>query len=121
RSGEATRVAESTGPVKVAGMIEPARMAVPARRVMTPKRRTVRNIGTVVVDNTAAMPISPPVMPTPSKAAKYADPEAKSKVDPRTGNEQPRNRHPAWIERKRVAVDEPGIVRRDIDDVRGCG
>jgi hypothetical protein len=40
-------------------------------------------------------------------AAEYPDTHAE--VHPRAVEEQPGNRHPAWIERRRFAINEPGV------------
>ncbi len=75
----------------------------------------VGDVGVVVVDHAMAMPVASPVMPTPPKSSEEADPEADSKSNPRSGQEDPRHGIPAWICDDRLTVDEPRIVRRHVD------
>ena len=78
----------------------------------------VGNVGVVVVDHRAAVPIVSPVMPAPPKTPEEADPEADSKSNPRSGKENPRHGIPAWICKDRLAIHEPGIIGRHIDHLR---
>ncbi len=57
-------------------------------------------------------------MPAPPKSSEEADPEADSKSNPRSGQEDPRHGIPAWICDDRLAIHEPGIIGRHIDHLR---
>ncbi len=81
-------------------------------------RSTVRDVGVVVVDHPMAMPVASPVMPAPPKSSEEADPEADSKSNPRSGQEDPRHGIPAWIGDDRLAIHEPRIIGRYVDDLR---
>ena len=78
----------------------------------------VGDIGVVVVYHPVAMPVASPVMPAPTKSSEQAHPEADSKSNSRSRQEDPRHGIPAWICDDRLAVCEPGIIGRYIDDLR---
>jgi len=78
----------------------------------------VGDVGVVVVDHCAAVPVVSPVMPTPPISSEKAEPEADSKSNPRSGQEDPRNGIPTWIRDDRLAIYEPGIIGRHVDHFR---
>ena len=78
----------------------------------------VGDIGVVVVYHPVAMPVASPVVPAPTISSEETDAEADSKSDPRSGQEDSRHGIPAWICDDRLAVCEPGIIGRYIDDLR---
>ena len=57
-------------------------------------------------------------MPAPTKPSEETDPEAHSKSNPSSGKEDPRHGIPAWIRDDRVAIHEPGIIGRHVDNIR---
>ena len=81
-------------------------------------RSAVRDVGVVVVNHCPAVPVVSPVMPAPPISSEKAEPEADSKSNPRSGQEDPRNGVPAWIRDDRLTVDEPGIIGRHVDHFR---
>ena len=81
-------------------------------------RPAVGDVGVVVVDYPVAMPVASPVMPAPPISSEKADPQADSKSNPRSAQEDPRHGIPAWIGDDRLAVHEPGIIGRHVDHLR---
>ena len=81
-------------------------------------RSAVRNVGVVVVDRCSAVPVVSPVMPAPPISSKKTEPEADSKSNPRSGQEDPGHGIPAWIRDDRLTVHEPGIIGRHVDHFR---
>ena len=78
----------------------------------------VGDVGVVVVDHPMPMPIASPVMPAPTIPSEETDAEPYSKSNPHSRQEYPRHGIPAWIGKDRVAIHEPGIIGRHIDDLR---
>src|SRR5712664_3462001 len=78
----------------------------------------VRDVGVVVVDYPVAMPVASPVMPAPTIHSEETDAEPDSKSDPRFGKEDSWHGVPAWICDDWLAIHEPGIIGRYIDDLR---
>src|ERR1700676_1417766 len=81
-------------------------------------RSAVGDVGIVVVNRCAAMPVVSPVMPAPSKSSEEADTESDSKSNPRSRQEDSRHGIPAWICDYGLAIHEPGIVGRHVDHLR---
>src|SRR5216683_731217 len=81
-------------------------------------RPAVRDVRVVVVDHPMAVPIASPVMPAPPISSEKADPKADSKSNPGSGQEDSRHGIPAWICDDGLAVHEPGIIGRYINDLR---
>ena len=78
----------------------------------------VGDVGVVVVNHPMAVPIASPVMPAPTIPSEETDAEPDSKSDPHSSQENPRHGIPAWIGKDRVAIHEPGIIGRHVDDLR---
>src|SRR5713226_4447911 len=78
----------------------------------------VGDVRVVVVDHPVAMPVASPVMPAPPESSEEADPEADSKSNSRSSQEDPRHGIPAWIGDDWLAIHEPGIIGRHINDLR---
>ena len=81
-------------------------------------RSAVGDVGVVVVDHPMAMPVASPVMPSPSESSEEADPEANSKPNPWSRQEDPWHGIPAWVCHDRLAIHEPRIIGRHVDDLR---
>src|SRR5260370_11437265 len=81
-------------------------------------RSAVGDVGVVVVDYPVAMPVASPMMPAPPVSSEETDAEPDSKSDPRSGKEDSRLGIPAWICDDRLAIYEPGIISRNINDLR---
>src|SRR5712664_1437466 len=81
-------------------------------------RPAVGDVGAVVVNHPVAMPVASPVMPAPTISSEVADSKANSKSNPRSGQEDSRHRIPARIRDDRLAIHEPGVIGRYIDDLR---
>src|SRR5580692_7713573 len=103
---------EPAGATQLTGMTQPTGAA------MAPESGTARNIRCMVVVDPVTVPVGSPVMPTPAIAAENSDPDSQAEVDSGTVDEQPRDRHPARIERERFAINEPRIIFRDVHDIR---
>ena len=78
----------------------------------------VGDVGVVVVNHPMAMPIASPVMPAPTISSEETDAEPDSKSNPHPSQEDPRHGIPAWIGHDRVAIHQPGIIGRHVDDLR---
>jgi hypothetical protein len=78
----------------------------------------VGDVGVVVINRGPAMPVVSPVMPAPTIPSEETDAEPDSKSNPRSSQEDPRHGIPAWICDDRLAVHEPGIIGRYIDNFR---
>src|SRR5467141_4758921 len=111
RSASVERVAT----VEVA-VVEIAAAAV--KVVAIDDRSAVGDVGVVVVDHPVAMPVASPVMPAPPVSSEETDAEPDSKSNPCSGQEDPRYGIPAWICDDWLAIHEPGIIGRYIDDLR---
>ena len=81
-------------------------------------RSAVGDVGVVVVDHGMAVPVASPVMPAPTISAEETDAEPESKSNARPSQENPRHWIPAWICDDRVAIHQPGIIGRHVDDLR---
>src|ERR1700687_2085624 len=78
----------------------------------------VGDVGVVVVDHPMAMPVGSPVTPAPPKSSEEPDPEADSKSNPHSGEEDPWYGIPTWICNDWLAIHEPGIIGRHVDHLR---
>ena len=72
---ERARMAKLARMTKAIDMTKLAGMPKRTGAAMAPESGTVRNVRRVVIDNTVAVPVGSPVMPTPAVAAKYSDPD----------------------------------------------
>src|SRR5260370_26703221 len=81
-------------------------------------RPAVGDVGVVVVNHPMAMPVASPVMPSPTISSEETDAEPNSKSNPRSGEEDSRHGVPARIRDDRLAIHEPGIIGRYIDNLR---
>src|SRR5271154_1697452 len=82
------------------------------------KRRAPRVVPVVVINGVVVVPIESPVAPAPAEAAEESDAEAVSvervnSVVPNSGI-----RVPSRPGNNGAAVDNPGIIRRDVHDLR---
>ena len=115
------RVSVEGIPVIEIVMVEVAAIKVVAGDVIAiDDRSAVGDIGVVVVDHPMAMPIASPVMPAPTIPSEETDAESDSKSNPSSGKEDSRHGVPTWICDHRLAVNEPGIISRHIDDFGVC-
>src|SRR6266850_5168360 len=78
----------------------------------------VGDVGVVVVNHAMAVPVASPVMPAPTVPSEETDAEPDSKSNPSPSQENPRHGIPAWIGDDRIAVHQPGIIRRHVDHLR---
>src|SRR5205807_692758 len=113
RPGYATVVKAAEGTRARAGLNvlrrEPVVRARKPSRVWTPmeiagvtteiaaidERPAVGNVGVVVIDDRAVMPVESPVMPSPTKAAEVADSETYTEPNRRAADENAGNRIPS--------------------------
>src|SRR5882757_3940649 len=78
--------------------------------------RAVGDVPVVVVIQLVMVPVSSPMVPTPTKAAENSDADSDAEENSRP-DEHVRTSDPTRIERERVSVDIPRIVFRHINDV----
>src|SRR5216684_1448131 len=105
--------------VECVAMVEVAVIeVVVAEIVAINDRSAVGDVGVVVVNHPMAMPVASPVMPAPAISSEETDTEPNSKSNPRSGEEDSRHGVPARIRDDRLAIHEPGIICRYIDDLR---
>ena len=78
----------------------------------------VGDVAVVVEDDSVAMPVISPVVPSPAKAAKEADAKAEAKRNSRPGKVQSWIPIPARPNSEGLAIDQPGIVCRHINHLR---
>src|SRR5882724_8723817 len=100
------RTASRTPALKSSAMIE-----VPAGVV----------VGVVVVDDIVMMPIISPVVPAPAKTAEEADSKAETKRNTRSGKVQSGIPIPAGPDPDGLSIREPGIIFRNVNDLRVRG
>jgi len=86
--------------------------------VVISKDSAVGDVGVVVVDDTVMMPIISPVVPAPAKTAEEADSKAEAKRNTRSGKVQSWIPIPAWPDPNRLSIREPGIILRNVNDLR---
>ena len=111
----------AAGPASVerVAMVEVAVIeVVVAEIVAINDRPAVGDVGVVVVNHPMAMPVASPVMPAPTISSEETDAEPDSKSNPRSGEEDSRHGVPARIRDDGLAIHEPGIIGRYIDDLR---
>src|SRR5580704_12272882 len=77
----------------------------------------VRDIRVIAVSQVVFVPIRTPVVPSPAEAAVEADTNSEPEPDPRPIVVEPWNANPGGVVGERVAVDDPGIVFRNINDL----
>src|SRR6266850_3302296 len=107
--------------VKCVAMVEVAAVEIATaavKAVAIDDSSAVGDVGVVVVNHAMAVPVASPVMPAPTKSSEEAHPEADSKSNPSSGQENPRHGIPAWIGDDRVAIHQPGIISRHVDYLR---
>src|SRR5437016_4174507 len=105
--------------VERVAMVEVAAIEVAVVEVVAiDDRSAVGDVGVVVVNHPMAMPVASPVMPSPSESSEEADPEANSKPNPWSRQEDPWHGIPAWVCHDRLAIHEPRIIGRHVDDLR---
>ena len=81
-------------------------------------RSAVGDVGVVVVDDSMAMPVTSPVMPAPAKSSEEADSKSKPEGNCRTVKKDSGNWVPTRVGDDGRPVHEPGIIGRNIDDLR---
>lgn len=79
---------------------------------------TVGDVTVVIEKNAVTMPVITPMSPPPAKAAKEAHSKTEAPCQARTLKVQPRIPIPAWPDRERISVDQPGIVLGYINHLR---
>src|SRR5580692_6613663 len=108
-----------TASVKRVAVVEVAMVEVAVIKVVAINNRsTMRDVGVVVVDHSVAVPVPSPVIPAPPKSPEESNSESRAEVKSRTAIKDSGHRIPTWVGDDGIAVDEPGIIRRDIDHIR---
>src|SRR5713101_7751784 len=107
---------KSTSPMKSVAMIEVCTRVV--ERVVIGEDSAVGDVGVVVEDDSVATPVVSPVVPAPAIAAKEADAKAQAKRNSRSGKIQPWIPIPAWPDPDRLAIHEPGVIFRHVNNLR---
>ena len=107
---------KSASTMKSAAMIEVPGRAI--ERVVIGEDSAVGDVGVVVEDDSVAMPIISPVVPAPAEAAEEADAIAEAKRNSRSGKIQPWIPIPTWPDPDRPSIHEPGIIFRQINNLR---
>jgi hypothetical protein len=64
------------------------------------------------------VPIHSPGTPPPAESEKWSDGESDSEVNSRPSPPNARNVDPIRPRRDGISVDKPGIIRRNINDIR---
>src|ERR1700681_4550231 len=73
------------------------------------------DVGVVIVNHRAAVPIVSPMTPAPTISSEKPEPESDAKSNAHSGQENPRLGIPSGICDDRRTVDEPRIVLRHVD------
>src|SRR5882757_7073453 len=119
RSVEPRTSAAEPASVERVAMVEVAVIeVVVAEIVAINDRPAVGDVGVVVVNHPMAMPVASPVLPAPTMSSEETDAEPNSKSNPRSGEEDSGHGIPTRIRDDRLAIHEPGIIGRYIDDLR---
>src|SRR5260370_21600687 len=119
RSVEPRTSAAGPASVERVAMVEVAVIeVVVAEIVAINDRPPVGDVGVVVVNHPMAMPVASPVIPAPTISSEATDAEPNSKSNPRSGEEDSRHGVPARIRDDRLAIHEPRIIGRYIDNLR---
>src|SRR5579864_8155725 len=78
----------------------------------------VRDVSIVVVSYFVVMPVTIPVVPPPAKSPEETDSKSSPEVQSRAVKKYSGHGIPARVGKNGIAVHEPGIVRRDIHNIR---
>jgi len=106
-------------PAECASVVEVAVIEIGVvEAVAIDDRSAVRNVDVVVVDHSMAVPVASPVMPAPAKSSEEADSKSKPEGNCRAVKKDPRYWVPTRVGDDRRPVHEPGIIGRNIDDLR---
>jgi hypothetical protein len=81
------------------------------------RQSSAADVTAMVVKQPTAVPVGAPVAPSPAKPGKQPDTDAQPERIPRPVKIPSRIRVPIWIDPAGGAVDNPGIVFRDGNDV----
>ena len=79
--------------------------------------RTVREVSVVVVDHVMSVPVSPPVMPPPTKAAKDADSNSQAESNPWPIDIEAGKPQPLGVVWEGIPVHDPRIVFGHVNEV----
>src|SRR5712664_3847818 len=85
---------------------------------MIEDRVTMRDVGVVVVNRRAAMPVISPVMPAPPKSSEVPDSKSNTERESDAAPKNPGHRIPAWIGNDRRTVHQPRIIGWHVDHLR---
>jgi len=105
---------KSASAMKCATVIEVRAGVIEA--VVIGENSAVGDIGAVIENNSMVMPVISPVVPPPAKSAKEPDAKAEAKRDSRSGQVQPWIPIPSRPNSERLAIDQPWIECRDVND-----
>src|SRR6266851_3011497 len=81
-------------------------------------RSAVGDVGIVVVNRRAAMPVISPVMPAPPKSSEVADSKSNTERESDAAPKNPGHRIPAWVRDDRRTVHEPRVIGWHVDHIR---
>src|ERR1700691_5794688 len=81
------------------------------------KGSTVADVGAVVEHHGPVVPIESPVMPSPAKAAEEANSKTNTEREIWAAEPDSWIWIPSWPRYNRAAVNQPGIVTRNINDI----
>src|SRR6266851_5237728 len=78
-------------------------------------RSAVGDVGIVVVNRRAAMPVISPVMPAPPKSSEVTDSKSNTERESDAAPKNPGHSIPAWVGNNRRTVHQPRIISWHID------
>src|ERR1700737_2197139 len=107
---------KSASPMKSAAMIEVCTRVI--ERVVIGEDSAVGDVGVIVEHDSVATPIVSPVVPPPAIAAKEADAKAQAIRNSRPSKVQPWIPIPAWPDSDWLSIHEPGVIFRDVNNLR---
>src|SRR5713226_3518950 len=81
-------------------------------------RSAVGDVGIVVVNRRAAMPVISPEMPAPPKSSEVTDSKSNTERESDAAPKNPGHRIPAWVGNNRRTVHQPRIIGWHIDHFR---
>ena len=88
--------------------------------VVISENSAVRNVGVVVIGDVAVIPVRSPMVPAPAKAAEIADSKPEAKSNSWSGKIESWIRIPARPDTDGLAIRQPGIILRHVNNLRVC-
>ena len=96
-------------------MIEPASAAIGVAIAELP---AVGQVWVIAVNQAVPMPIRSPAVPPPAEAIEETDTNSHAELDPRSIEVEAWNLKPIGVDSEGIAVNDPGIVFRYVNDLR---